>query len=137
MLLQAQRGLLRFSLRVCCGTVSLSYSFAEVPLQASSFVSKQSQQCLFVVHVLVSSPGTRTHPRRTRNDNKDPSFPPRHQGRACDRRHEMSDHLMASTWVIHPAESAPEESQKRDADSSSHPPSGSASGPERKTLTPV
>jgi hypothetical protein len=50
----------------------------------------------------------------------------------------MSDHLlMANTWVIHPAESAPEESQKRDADSRSHPPAGSASGPERKTFTPV
>ena len=44
---------------------------------------------------------------------------------------------MTSTWVIHPAESAPEEIQKHDADSKSHPLSGSASGPERKRLTPV
>ncbi len=64
-------------------------------------------------------------------------LPTRHRGGACDRQGQGSDYLMTSTWVIHPAESAPEESQKQDADSKSHPPAGSASGPERKTLTPV
>jgi hypothetical protein len=49
------------------------------------------------------------------------SFPTRLQGRACDRRCEMSDLPMTSTLVIHPAESAPEEVQQRDADSRSHP----------------